>query len=104
MLIIEELEDVYDVFDITVSDNHNFYANGVLVHNCEIMLPTEPFQYIEDAGSLTIEYQGKDVVIPNMATARLVNGTTKLVRHVTESDDIAAFIFEDGHELVLRES
>lgn len=22
------------VFDITVEDNHNFYANGVLVHNC----------------------------------------------------------------------
>jgi len=23
-----------DVYDITVEDNHNFYANGVLVHNC----------------------------------------------------------------------
>lgn len=23
-----------DVFDISVEDNHNFFANGVLVHNC----------------------------------------------------------------------
>jgi hypothetical protein len=22
------------VYDITVDDRHNFYANGVLVHNC----------------------------------------------------------------------
>ncbi len=23
-----------DVYDINVQDNHNFYANGLLVHNC----------------------------------------------------------------------
>lgn len=27
-----------DVFDITVRNNHNFFANGVLAHNCEILL------------------------------------------------------------------
>ena len=31
-----------DVYDITVDDNHNFYANNILVHNCsEIILPTD---------------------------------------------------------------
>ena len=32
-----EYEDVGDieVFDLTVKDNHNFFANGVLVHNCQ---------------------------------------------------------------------
>lgn len=34
MLIIEELDYTEDVFDITVEDNHNFFANGILVHNC----------------------------------------------------------------------
>ena len=30
------------VYDITVEDNHNFYAEGVLVHNCmEIQQPTD---------------------------------------------------------------
>ena len=23
-----------DVYDITVEDNHNFFANNLLVHNC----------------------------------------------------------------------
>lgn len=23
-----------DVYDLTTTDNHNFFGNGVLVHNC----------------------------------------------------------------------
>lgn len=34
VLSVEELDYVEDVYDITVEDNHNFYANGLLVHNC----------------------------------------------------------------------
>lgn len=38
-----------DVYDITVEDNNNFYANGILVHNCvEITLPTKPLKDIND--------------------------------------------------------
>lgn len=33
MLVIKKLKNE-DVYDITVEDNHNFFANGVLVHNC----------------------------------------------------------------------
>ncbi len=41
-LKIEYLEEEISVYDITVKDNHNFYANNILVHNCqEIMLPTK---------------------------------------------------------------
>ena len=43
MLLIEELEEEIPVYDITIKDNHNFYANGILIHNCaEITLPTKP--------------------------------------------------------------
>lgn len=43
MIKIEVIEEPSDVFDITVEDNHNFYGNGILVHNCsEITLNTEP--------------------------------------------------------------
>jgi ribonucleoside-diphosphate reductase alpha chain len=39
---ISYLSEKEDVYDVTVQDNHNFYANGVLVHNCsEIILPTD---------------------------------------------------------------
>ena len=50
MLKIEYLDDPIDVYDITVDDNHNFYANGILVHNCqEIDLPTKPLEHVFDA-------------------------------------------------------
>ena len=31
---IEDLDYTEDVYDITVEENHNFFANGVVVHNC----------------------------------------------------------------------
>lgn len=37
------------VYDITVSNTHSFFANGVGVHNCqEILLPTVPFERLDD--------------------------------------------------------
>jgi ribonucleoside-diphosphate reductase alpha chain len=48
-LKIKYIEEKEDVYDITVEDNHNFYANGILVHNCaEIDLPTKPLKDIKD--------------------------------------------------------
>lgn len=42
MLKIERLDELAPVYDITVDEVHNFYANEILVHNCvEITLPTE---------------------------------------------------------------
>jgi hypothetical protein len=29
------------VYDLTVADNHNFYANGILVHNCQDLSPLQ---------------------------------------------------------------
>jgi ribonucleoside-diphosphate reductase alpha chain len=44
MIKIEHLEETMDVYDITVESNHNFFANDILVHNCqEIFIPTKPF-------------------------------------------------------------
>ena len=42
-LKIKKLQKKEAVYDITVKDNHNFFANGVVVHNCqEIAIPTSP--------------------------------------------------------------
>ena len=49
MLKIEYLEEEIPVYDITVEGTHNFFANDILVHNCqEITLPTKPIQHIDD--------------------------------------------------------
>jgi ribonucleotide reductase alpha subunit len=62
-VIKTELQDRIDVYDITVEDNHNFYANNILVHNCqEIALVTKPFKsvqqlyedYTEDSGEIAL--------------------------------------------------
>lgn len=55
-LIIEKLNQKKPVYDITVDKNHNFYANGILVHNCqEITLPTTPLKFIDDDDSTESE-------------------------------------------------
>lgn len=49
MLQIEYLEKEIPVYDITVENTHNFFANNILVHNCqEITLPTKPLFDIHD--------------------------------------------------------
>jgi len=46
MIEIEYLEEEIPVYDITVKDNHNFYANQILIHNClEIYLASKPLGY-----------------------------------------------------------
>lgn len=37
-----------DVYDITVEDTNCFFANNILVHNCEILLPTKAFTRLDD--------------------------------------------------------
>jgi len=49
MLEIELLEETADVYDLTIAENENFYANNILIHNCtEITLPTTPLENIFD--------------------------------------------------------
>jgi len=49
MLKIKKINKKEDVYDLTIEDNHNFYANNILVHNCqEITLPVKPLNSIYD--------------------------------------------------------
>ena len=55
MLKIEYLEEEIPVYDITVEETHNFFANDILVHNCqEITLPTKPLQHIDGDGEIAL--------------------------------------------------
>jgi ribonucleotide reductase alpha subunit len=53
---IKYLEEEIPVYDITVGGTHNFFANGILVHNCtEILEPTMPIYHIDDeAGEIAL--------------------------------------------------
>jgi ribonucleotide reductase alpha subunit len=46
---VVKLFEKEDVYDITVADNHNFFANHILVHNCvEVTHPTKPIVTLND--------------------------------------------------------
>jgi len=46
------------VYDITVEDNHNFYGNGILVHNCtEIGVPIFPIRGISIKRNIHFKYK-----------------------------------------------
>jgi ribonucleotide reductase alpha subunit len=37
-----------DVYDISVPETKCFFANNILVHNCEVVLPNKPFKRLDD--------------------------------------------------------
>lgn len=49
--VVERVPGRVAVFDIQVAENHNFFANGVLVHNCLII--DDPVKNAEEADSQT---------------------------------------------------
>lgn len=42
-ITIEKLNETFKVYDLTIENNHNFYANDILVHNC-----TEILEYTDN--------------------------------------------------------
>lgn len=44
-LVVRSVDEIDNndnfVYDLTVEDNHNFYANGILVHNCQDINPLQ---------------------------------------------------------------
>lgn len=46
---IEYIDEEMEVYDIQVDRDENFYANGILVHNCEIMIIDDLIKNSEEA-------------------------------------------------------
>lgn len=58
MIKIKRLTIKEDVYDLTVEDNHNFFADGILVHNCaEISLIRNQFCNLCEINASDIESQ-----------------------------------------------
>jgi len=60
---IEPLPGTHEVYNLEVSENHNYFANGVLTHNCDFL---EKVKQI--AAKRLAELADKDVVVPVLAT------------------------------------
>jgi hypothetical protein len=81
---IETLEE-QEVWDISVEGNNNFFADGILVHNCSMAWPYSPGSAIEDfakagrpdmvtaaRGLKKNQYFGKKILVFNKANKRAV--------------------------------
>ena len=79
------LEEEIPVYDITVEDNHNFYANGLLVHNCtEIFQNTAPNYY-----KVKIEYTDGSIELYNEdELIQVKTGVIKKAKKITALDSI----------------
>jgi intein/homing endonuclease len=79
-----------DVYDITVPDTECFFANDILVHNCqEILLPTRPFQRLDEEGEYKLTMDtGEEVTLAGEHKVLLKDGTRKKVRELNDNDDI----------------
>jgi len=108
---IEYLEEEIPVYDITVQDNHNFFANDVLVHNCtEIVLPSRPSTIIDETlvttengeKVITKTYNSGEISLCNLSSINLerwfyMNESEKnelvntLVRGLDNTIDVATY-------------
>lgn|SRR5574343_63226 len=69
-IIIDEVESVEYIqcdsmrYDITVEDNHNFFANDILVHNCQNLKNEIQFHYDNDTlFEVTVKLDGSSMSI-----------------------------------------
>ena len=81
MLKIEKIDKTIPVYDVTVDKTHNFYGNGILVHNCtEILEPSRPSKKInerlivDENGNRIIEkeYDAGEIALCNLASVNLL--------------------------------
>lgn len=78
-----------DVYDISVPETECFFADNILVHNCEILLPSVPFQSLDDEGEFKLSLDNGDTVnLAGQHRVLLADGSLKKVRELTEDDDI----------------
>ena len=70
MITIKKLSKKRPVYDLTVEKNHNFYANNILVKNCDEMTVVSP--YMRQVYEERLDYH-KITVLPNYAPKHLVD-------------------------------
>lgn len=81
MLKIEKINKKCPVYDISVSDNNNFFGNGILVHNCtEILEPSRASTLIDEellvreSGERQVrkKYKAGEIALCNLSSVNLL--------------------------------
>lgn len=92
--MVERVRESDTVYDIQVSGNHNFFANGILVHNC--LLIDDPTKGREDAESETARRKQKDWYTSVARTRLMPGGAIVVIQTRWMEDDLAGWLL-DAH-------
>jgi predicted phage terminase large subunit-like protein len=91
---IEIIEKEQYVYDIQVKDNHNFFANNVLVHNCIII--DDPVKNREEANSVAYREKVWDWYTDDLYTRLEPDAPMILIMTRWHADDLAGRILESS--------
>lgn len=92
--MVERVRESDTVYDIQVSGNHNFFANGVLVHNC--LLIDDPIKGREDAESDTSRRKLKEWYQSVARTRLMPNGAIVVIQTRWHEADLSGWLL-DAH-------
>ena len=81
------------VYDITVEGNHNFFANGILVHNCII---DDPLKDMKEALSKTVKKGVYDWYTSTLYTRLSKKGKIIIILTRWADDDLAGRLLDDA--------
>ena len=84
VVMVERICEPTTVYDIEVEDNHNFFANGILVHNCGII--DDPIRSREDADSERVRDKIWDWYVNDFCT-RVKPGARKIIINTRWHED-----------------
>ncbi|APD21346.1 terminase large subunit [Brucella phage Iz] len=95
VISVERIGDEASVFDIQVSKNHNFFANGILVHNCVII--DDPIKGRQDADSEVIRQRTWDEYQESVLTRLKPGGSIIIIQTRWHEDDLSGRILPDNY-------
>lgn len=90
--LVERIREKDTVYDIQVAKNHNFFANGVLVHNC--LLIDDPIRNRQDAESKTIRQNLMDFYRSTAFTRLMPGGAIVIIQTRWHPEDLSGQLLE----------
>lgn len=93
---VERIGAEASVFDIQVSKNHNFFANGILVHNCVVV--DDPFKGRQDADSEAIRSRTIAEYEESVLTRLKPSGSVIIINTRWHTGDLSGHILPEGYQ------
>lgn len=91
------------VYDLQVADNHNFFANSILVHNCKTLLIDDPISPRE-SGSDTVRLTAINEIRSTLFSRfnKFSEGRLTLIMQRLHEQDPAGDLLKDGGYYLLK--